>query len=102
MGYIFFALALELRQPVHPHVRGVYGDSDIVVAILVRFIPTCVGYIYLVDLVRGGKPVHPHVRGVYAPDARLQRPEYRFIPTCVGYILEKHLKRFDFHQVNAV
>ena len=85
VGFIFFALALELRQPVHPHVRGVYvsgakrtvygvgssprawGLSQPHDAVFVehRFIPTCVGFIWRKRRRTCCSAVHPHVRGVY-------------------------------------
>ena len=85
VGFIFFALALELRQPVHPHVRGVYvsgakrtvygvgssprawGLCELIPFYVdeVRFIPTCVGFMLKSPRQQSEKSVHPHVRGVY-------------------------------------
>ena len=109
---------------VHPHVRGEYirrrgnqsrsaGSSprawgiqapEIVKAIEIRFIPTCVGNTRRVPSPVPFPSVHPHVRGEYirrrgnqsrsagsSPRAwGIQAPEIvkaieiRFIPTCVG------------------
>ena len=102
VGYMMRWFQRCKHRPVHPHVRGVYVVIAHVVVALFRFIPTCVGYMQTL------------ISGCYAPNGSSPRAwgifvqaipnmiSMRFIPTCVGYILEKHLKRFDFHQVNAV
>ena len=92
-------------SPVHPHMRGVYGQGGGVGAKTGRFIPTCVGFTLSWAKIFYPTTVHPHMRGVYgfiyfslssssgsSPHAwGLRSSKFlscvflRFIPTCVGF-----------------
>ena len=74
------------QTPVHPHMRGEYGDSFFYAGTddgssphawgirqqvssrgaLLRFIPTCVGNTIIKRTKNNGYSVHPHMRGEYA------------------------------------
>ena len=71
--------------PVHPHIRGVYVDVQVLIVDGGRFIPTYVGYTTCGSQCALLDSVHPHIRGVYGTDAALLSFRLRFIPTYVGH-----------------
>ncbi len=93
--------------PVHPHMRGEYGDKQKkkggargssphawrisrhqrIVSLWKRFIPTCVENMAANLIAVHGWTVHPHMRGEYVGRTHSKWLTVRFIPTCVENIL---------------
>ncbi len=104
VGNTLLRVLLTPCAPVHPHVRGEYGNSargnisshgspprawgipEFSVDALQprRFTPTCVGNTSAGCPAQALLPVHPHVRGEYGPRAPMAFSSMRFTPTCVG------------------
>ena len=73
-----------IDPPAVPHIRRENSVQRLIVQIIHRFTPTCVGKIPSHFLISHWTTVHPHVRGENLGAKLLGLDQPRFTPTCVG------------------
>ena len=85
VGFTHTPGSAPCRQPVHPHVRGVYVVRPHAPGPPFGPSPRAWGLRLLATSYMSAVAVHPHVRGVYAYHQITMCIDERSIPTCVGF-----------------